>query len=163
MTKIQLTETQQDRFDALREELADEYAGPYASVRATDVMEYLLDLADAADDHTDAASLKAVRDEVVDSSDIGSDDSASADGVENGDSSGEKEDEDSADEKEDKHNIDEEDDDEMLNAMLNLLDTHDDKWGEGNGDDRYQVELPDGSTEGARTKDDVRALLFKHY
>ncbi|MFB6154540.1 MAG: hypothetical protein ABEJ22_01510, partial [Haloferacaceae archaeon] len=54
-------------------------------------------------------------------------------------------------------------DEQMLNAMMSLLDEHDDKWGEGSGDDRYEVELPDGETEAVRTKDDVRALLFKHY
>jgi hypothetical protein len=51
----------------------------------------------------------------------------------------------------------------QLNAMLNLLDTHDDKWCEADGKSRYEVQLPDGSYEPARTKDDVRALLFKNY
>jgi len=51
----------------------------------------------------------------------------------------------------------------QLNAMLNLLETHDDKWQTTAGDARYEVELPDGSTESARTKDDVRAVLFKNY
>lgn len=51
----------------------------------------------------------------------------------------------------------------QLNAMLRLLDTHDDKWREGDGEARYEVDLPDGTVETARTKDDVRALLFKHY
>ncbi len=51
----------------------------------------------------------------------------------------------------------------QLNAMMSLLNTHDDKWREGDGDVRYEVDLPDGSVETARTKDDVRALLFKNY
>lgn len=51
----------------------------------------------------------------------------------------------------------------QLNAMMSLLDTHADKWREGDGDARYEVDLPDGSVETARTKDDVRALLFKNY
>jgi len=51
----------------------------------------------------------------------------------------------------------------QLDAMMSLLDTHDDKWSEGDGDARYEVELPDGDVETARTKDDVRALLFKNY
>ncbi|SMO43289.1 Rho termination factor N-terminal domain-containing protein [Halorubrum cibi] len=51
----------------------------------------------------------------------------------------------------------------QLNAMMSLLDTHDDKWRKGDGDARYEVELPDGSVETARTKDDVRALLFRNY
>ncbi len=53
--------------------------------------------------------------------------------------------------------------DGQLNAMLNLLETHSDKWSSADGDARYEVELPDGSVESARTKDDVRAVLFKHY
>ncbi len=47
--------------------------------------------------------------------------------------------------------------------MLSLLDTHSDKWHSADGDARYEIELPDGSVESARTKDDVRATLFKHY
>jgi|APHM01.1.fsa_nt_gi Rho termination factor, N-terminal domain. len=54
-------------------------------------------------------------------------------------------------------------DDDQLDAMLSLLDTHSDKWHSADGDARYEVELPDGSVESARTKDDVRATLFKHY
>ena len=53
--------------------------------------------------------------------------------------------------------------DDQLNAMLSLLDTHSDKWHSADGDARYEIELPDGSVESARTKDDVRATLFKHY
>jgi hypothetical protein len=55
------------------------------------------------------------------------------------------------------------DDDGQLNAMLSLLETHEDKWRPADGDARYEVDLPDGSIEAARTKDDVRAVLFKHY
>jgi hypothetical protein len=51
----------------------------------------------------------------------------------------------------------------QLNAMMSLLDTHADKWREADGDARYEVDLPDGSVETARTKDDVRALLFRNY
>ncbi|MGQ3414058.1 hypothetical protein ACT4ML_17660 [Natrinema sp. LN54] len=56
------------------------------------------------------------------------------------------------------------DDDDMLDEMMSLLETHDDKWDESDSADyRYTVELPDGSTEQVQTKDDVRALLFKNY
>ena len=51
----------------------------------------------------------------------------------------------------------------QLNAMMSLLDTHEEKWRKADGDARYEVELPDGDVETARTKDDVRALLFKNY
>ncbi|ELY58460.1 hypothetical protein C491_08994 [Natronococcus amylolyticus DSM 10524] len=55
-------------------------------------------------------------------------------------------------------------DDEMLDEMMNLLRTHDDKWEEApSGEARYAVTLPGGSVETVQTKDDVRALLFKNY
>ncbi|MFB6079404.1 MAG: hypothetical protein ABEJ81_00130 [Haloferacaceae archaeon] len=51
-----------------------------------------------------------------------------------------------------------------LDAMMNLLADHDDRWRESDAADaRYEVDLPDGTTEHARTKDDVRGLLFRHY
>lgn len=53
---------------------------------------------------------------------------------------------------------------DRLDAMMSLLETHDDKWDEGGGEDgNYTVTLPDGGSETVRTRDDVRALLFKHY
>ncbi|APX95819.1 hypothetical protein [Natronorubrum daqingense] len=56
------------------------------------------------------------------------------------------------------------DDDDMLDEMMSLLETHDDKWEESSSADfRYSVELPDGTTEDVQTKDDVRAILFKNY
>jgi len=56
------------------------------------------------------------------------------------------------------------DDDDMLDEMMSLLETHDDKWQESSSADyRYAVDIPDGSTEQVQTKDDVRALLFKNY
>jgi hypothetical protein len=51
-----------------------------------------------------------------------------------------------------------------LGAMMRLLEEHDEKWEESGAEGgKYMVTLPDGSQEGVRTKDDVRALLFKHY
>jgi hypothetical protein len=50
-----------------------------------------------------------------------------------------------------------------LTAANRLLDEHDDRWRETDGDVPYVVDLPDGSTESARTRDDVRRLLFQHY
>ncbi|MDR9432039.1 MAG: hypothetical protein RI568_15260, partial [Natronomonas sp.] len=56
------------------------------------------------------------------------------------------------------------DDDDMLDATVNLLETHDDKWEESSSANyRYSVELPDGTTEQVQTKDDVWVLLFKNY
>jgi len=51
----------------------------------------------------------------------------------------------------------------ILSAANQLLTNHDDKWREGSGQEPYEVDLPDGSTQEVRTKDDVRQLLFKHY
>jgi len=51
----------------------------------------------------------------------------------------------------------------LLASANKLLREHDDKWHESDGETPYEVELPDGSTEPARTKDDVRQLLFRHY
>ncbi|MFB6300077.1 MAG: hypothetical protein ABEH65_07450 [Halobacteriales archaeon] len=57
-----------------------------------------------------------------------------------------------------------EDEEDRLNAMMNLLETHDDKWEEADGEEgRYIVELPDGGVEHVQTKDDIRAVLFKNY
>lgn len=53
--------------------------------------------------------------------------------------------------------------DSILSAANQLLDDHDDKWRKGSGDEPYEVDLPDGTTEQVRTKDDIRQILFKHY
>lgn len=51
-----------------------------------------------------------------------------------------------------------------MDAMLNLLTEHNDRWEEADGEQgKYAVTLPDGSVEHVRTKDDVKAVLFKHY
>lgn len=51
-----------------------------------------------------------------------------------------------------------------LQRMMGLLDQNEDKWEERESDEgKYAVTLPDGSVESARTKDDIRSLLFKHY
>ncbi|ELY85547.1 hypothetical protein [Natrialba taiwanensis] len=104
----------------------------------------------------DADDEKSDGDTAADSADSsdetgGDTDSDAEDG---GDDEGESEDGDGADA----------DDDEMLDEMMSLLETHDDKWEESSSSDyRYTVTLPDGSTEDVQTKDDVRALLFKNY
>lgn len=51
----------------------------------------------------------------------------------------------------------------ILASANKLLRDHDDKWRESDGEARYEVDRPDGGTEPARTKDDVRQLLFRHY
>ncbi|ELZ00972.1 hypothetical protein [Natrialba asiatica] len=89
-------------------------------------------------------------------------DAESEDGTDEADESEDGTDE--ADESEDGDGDGDADDDEMLDEMMSLLETHDDKWEESSSSDyRYTVTLPDGSTEDVQTKDDVRALLFKNY
>jgi hypothetical protein len=52
----------------------------------------------------------------------------------------------------------------QLRAMMDLLETHDDRWRKAeSGDAPYEVDLPDGGTEPARTRDDVKRILFTNY
>jgi len=150
MPEIEITPEQEERLHALQEEIARDVVGKYGHVRPRDAVEYLLDryendeeadpgdaTGDAdGDDSTDSTEAATAR--VVD------DDGGAADGTTDGDATTGG-------------------DDAMLNEMMSLLDTHDDKWGESDGDERYAVELPDGTAKQVRTKDDVKALLFKHY
>jgi predicted flap endonuclease-1-like 5' DNA nuclease len=50
-----------------------------------------------------------------------------------------------------------------LQQAMSLLETHDDRWRESSGEEPYEVDLPDGSTEAVRTKDDIKRLIFKHW
>jgi hypothetical protein len=53
---------------------------------------------------------------------------------------------------------------DALSAANRLLTEHDEKWTRSDeNDEPYEVTLPDGSTVSARTKDDVRKLLFQNY
>ncbi len=158
MPEIEITPEQEERLRALQENIAQDVVGKYGHVRPCDAVEYLLDRyeadnADAADagvattaDAETGPSSDESGGTTTDTADEGSDAATDGDADEDsgggGDSGG---------------------DDAMLNEMMSLLDTHDDKWGESSGDERYAVELSDDSTEHVRTKDDVKALLFKHY
>ncbi|ELZ40315.1 hypothetical protein C463_15390 [Halorubrum californiense DSM 19288] len=137
MTKDELVDAIIDAAEALA-------ADPFARVDVD------LDAAESGDEET-------VDDE---SDDEATDDESDADGDEGADSDDDESDNDD-------ENAGEVTDDDggagQLDAMMSLLDTHADKWREADGDARYEVDLPDGSAETARTKDDVRALLFKNY
>lgn len=52
---------------------------------------------------------------------------------------------------------------DTLQEAMSLLDSHDDRWRESSGDEPYEVDLPDGSTEAVRTKDGIKRLIFKHW
>jgi hypothetical protein len=129
------------RSDMTKAELIDAILDVAESLAADPFSWVDVDLGGEGDDGDDA--------DAEDSDSAGDDDNDSA-GDDDNDSAGD-DDNDSAG------------DDGQLDAMMSLLDTHDDKWREGDGDARYEVELPDGDVETARTKDDVRALLFKNY
>ncbi|QSG01764.1 DNA polymerase V family protein [Natranaeroarchaeum sulfidigenes] len=165
MPEIEITEDQQEYLEDLRSELEADIVGPYGHVRVSDAVQYLIDDhdgtlddvlaegvagadADGSDDQNDAES--DIDDEETDSG------SADEDAEpEEADSAGDESD--SAGDEESQSGED------RLSAMMSLLDTHDDKWRETDGDARYEVDLPDGTTEDAPTKDDVRAVLFKNY
>jgi hypothetical protein len=157
MPKLEVTQDQLDRLDAVRDRLAADVVGKYGTVRRRDALEYLLDGYEGGDlgpdDDTaadgtaadEAAGGEAADGDAGEGATAGTTVSAgptptAGTGNGGGDAGG------------------------RLNAMMSLLEDHEDVWGEaGGGEERYEVELPDGSVERARTKDDVRALLFKHY
>jgi hypothetical protein len=150
MPDIEITPEQEERLRALQEDIARDVVGKYGHVRPRDAVEYLLDRYEdgepaetTLDDADTAAATNGATARVVteDGDSADDDDAAEAEG-DDGASGG---------------------NDAMLNEMMSLLDTHSDKWGDSSGDERYVVDLPDGSTEQVRTKDDVKALLFKHY
>jgi hypothetical protein len=147
MPEIEITPEQQERLREVQEDLASDVVGKYGHVRPRDAVEYLLDRYET-DEATDGDAAPAA-DGAAPEGDANADSGAAADGATAGDAT------DGA--------ADSGGDDAMLDEMMSLLDTHDDKWGESSGDERYAVELPDGSSEHVRTKDDVKALLFEHY
>ncbi|MFT4950049.1 MAG: hypothetical protein ACI9CA_002193 [Natronomonas sp.] len=238
MPTIRITDDQHDRIERLRTELSETQTGPYASVNPGDVLAYLLDLADEADDperradlddHTrvtddgsrpafpraqlerqlrarnrkhgdeqatemDLYTIAAEYDiagrsnmtkpELVDAlleeterlyadpfhwvdidfqgadretEDPAAEDDATAVASDEADTGADRGGGPDEDEQADAGGSD------QLTAALNLLETHDDKWRQADGDARYEVELPDGDVQTARTKDDIRAVLFKHY
>ncbi|RNJ26310.1 hypothetical protein [Halosegnis longus] len=149
MPTVEITDDQQERFAAIRDQLTAAHAGEYTSVQPTDVMAYLLDVAEAADDPTAATgdAPSAAADTAATADDAATDETEPSDGGSESDqeSSGPA---------------------GGVGAgpgMLNLLEDHEEKWHEAEGDARYEVELPDDTTETARTRDDVKAILFKHY
>jgi len=131
----------------LRQELAD-HKGPYTTVGIVDAVQYLLDLAEPVDGPTavlDGDAVTGVDDEALESVDAnGTDDGPETDPDPDA-------------------GADTDGDDGVLDTMMNLLETHDDKWRESSGDERYEVDLPDGGVETVRTQDDVKAIRFQHY
>ena len=170
MPEIEITEDQQEYLEDLRAELEADIVGPYGHVRISDAVQYLIDdhdgrLDDVFEESTGDVEAGEADDEDTNEADAEDD----ADETDTEDGADETDTEDGADETDTEDDGDEDaDEDEQggedrLSAMMSLLDTHDDKWRETDGDARYEVDLPDGTTEDAPTKDDVRAVLFKNY
>ncbi|MFC7114762.1 hypothetical protein ACFQH2_06980 [Natronoarchaeum sp. GCM10025703] len=171
MPAIEITEDQQEYLEDLRAELEADIVGPYGHVRIGDAVQYLIDnhdgtlddvLAEEAADVTKSDDSRDVDADTEESEDT-SEESEDDDAEESGDDDAEKSEDDDADEPEDDDADDDQSGEDRLSAMMSLLDTHDEKWRETSGDARYEVDLPDGTSEDAPTKDDVRALLFKNY
>lgn len=140
MREIQLSEAQHERFTVIQERLAAEYAGRYASVRPTDVVDYLLDTAETDDATAPPASDDATPTGDTETTSRSTELSAEATTTETvSDSTSD------------------------TSGVFDLLDEHSDKWQESDGEVPYEVDLPDGGNETARTRDDIKAILFKHY
>jgi hypothetical protein len=158
MPSIEITADQRDRLRAVQEELSADVVGKYGHVRPCDAVEYLLDRhAEATPGDGDAAG---PADDPAENGADGDGDGPADDPAENGADGGGDADEDGDARADAAGSVT---GGGPLDGMMNLLDEHEDRWREGGGDARYEVDLPDGSVEPARTKDDVRALLFRHY
>lgn len=192
MPEIPITEQQHSRLEQIRSDLESAFVDTYGHVRTTDAVEYLLDTysppserespsIQAYDRIADAEypTLQRVASDVdgvpgsgIDAdamrgkllSELGAetlaeklatvtDESASTDDADTDGGSGDDTPEESSTP----------DNGGLLASANRLLDEHDGKWTESDGETPYEVTLPDGSTEPARTKDDVRQLLFRHY
>lgn len=191
MQSLEVTDEQYAFVQHLREEISEQVVGKYGHVREKDAVQFLIDNLDdglevdgefdAADvsvdslengdgpDDLEEVSYDEADDGAADGQGAGEPSDATGDDGNDGNEDGsEAESSDTADD--DTESTDDSDDDgaadddDMLDEMMSLLETHEDKWEESDsGDHRYSVELPDGSTEDVQTKDDVRAILFKNY
>lgn len=137
MPNIEVSEDQRDRLRDLQRRLESELP-PYASVQPSDAVAYLLDR------YADEGTVSLDPDTTADAEDGG------------GDGDDEVTTETPASESESGG-------EDLPSGPMDLLADHDDVWREGSGDARYVVDLPDGTTADARTRGDVRALLFEHY
>ena len=193
MRTIEVTDDQYAFIQRLREEISADVVGKYGFVRERDAIQFLIDNLDedvdvdadvdfsATDDV--AASVGAAIDgepAPTDLDELSYDetddspaeaDSSPTDGSPDGQEVSAEDSPDGEEGSDEESSSDDgaegsgaADDDDMLDEMMSLLETHDDKWEESSSSDyRYSVTLPDGSVEDVQTKDDVRALLFKNY
>jgi len=164
MPTIEITAEQRERLEDVRVELEEHRLGPYGTIREVDAIEFLLDHYETGAEPGRSDADGAPQEDAADDDDEGSENKEEAEdgNDENGDdgeADGNEEEESSED-----GNDENGDGSGRLNAMMQLLEEHDGKWEESDSEDgKYTVTLPDDTTENVRTKDDVRALLFKHY
>ena len=187
MNRIEVSDEQYEFIQALRAGIAESVVGDYGYVRERDAVQFLIDnLDEDVDVEVDVAAESAAIADVTASVEAAlageADPTAETVTYEEAEATEEPADEPDSEPPEDAPDEDDTeetdtaeegdadesggaaDDDDMLTEMMNLLETHDDKWVESSAADyRYSVELPDGTTEDVQTKDDVRALLFQHY
>lgn len=157
MPDLTVTDDQRERLRSVADDLAEIYVEGYGTVRPQDALEYLLDTytppecADggAAGERDGTRGAGAANDgsdgDAADSDDGGDADAAEGDSDETAEASCEK------------------GPAAVLRRAQDLLADNDDRWRESGGEAPYEVDLPDGGTEPARTKDDVKRLLFRHY
>ncbi|MCT9096330.1 hypothetical protein [Haloarchaeobius sp. HME9146] len=164
MPELTISPEQQEFLESVRSEIQAEVR--YGHVRPQDALQYLIDHYDGDDIdlEVDGAAASPAQTEAVDwsSDEVDADEEQeAAEAVSAADS-----DEDATAEADGGATTDSTPDsgEDRLNAMMNLMDTHEDKWREASKEDaRYEVDMPDGTTEYVQTKDDVRAHLFKNY
>ncbi|WP_267644203.1 hypothetical protein [Haloarchaeobius amylolyticus] len=175
MPELTISPEQREFLESLRTEIQDEVR--YGHVRPQDALQYLIDHYDGDDIdlEMEATGDSPAQTEEADWSDDGETEQEAAEAVEAAESEDEAEAESEDAGSDDAAETAEADGgattsstpdsgEDRLNAMMNLMDTHDDKWREASKEDaRYEVDMPDGTTEYVQTKDDVRAHLFKNY
>lgn len=168
MPELTITEEQASYLDDLREAIESDIVGPYGTVHRKDAVQYLMDSFGAPDKLETGTSTSKTRGSRTGDTGQPSETEPKSDETVTDEPEAEAESEEEENETEPEAKPDQEDDDsdgdDMLNEMMSLLDTHDDKWTEADTEEtKYVVDLPDGDTETVQTQDDVRALLFKHH
>jgi hypothetical protein len=180
MTTLEITDEQASFLDALRDAIEEELVGPYGTVERNDALQYLIDNYGEPDEllgDADAAEAAAEGSASADAEAEAETEGAASEEADDGDADADDE-ADADDDEPDDGKADAADEgggaptptpgggggDGMLDEMMRLMETHDDKWEQANSEEtRYEVELPDGDVETVQTQDDVRALLFKNY
>lgn len=161
MPEIRLTEDQLERLEAVTADVEAAYVGRYGRATTADALDYLLDTyTPPSEREGDADARSAAADTTASSNGASANSTANGNGTANGTGESKSETNASSNGKESAKPAG---GGSPLAAVAALLEDNDDVWRKSEGDAPYEVDLPDGSTEGVRTKDDVKRLLFKHY